>query len=183
MSRITHEEKVKLAFERFSTPAASMLFPDGEEQANIVITSVGLLFDLDFIMLDDEDYFKILAIFKDFLIQKLLLKISNEAILKSLLSKHSWLLKTTKDAVRIFTFFDLHAKKTSFCIRTDSDILSVDMFSLILFPNHQYTDDNKDAHLENLDDEEFGLVRNKPVYTVGIPGSRGYLASLVTENG
>lgn len=49
--------------------------------------------------------------------------------------------------------------------------------------NNFYREKNIDAELENLDDPEYGLICDKPIYTQGIDGSYIYLAGLKTSAG
>ena len=183
MSNLSHNEKVSLALQSFRGDAVGMLFPDGEEQASKIVKSLALVLKIDLSTLDVDGYHQLLKMFTTVLFSKVLAKNTDEVAVGYLMEKFSSVLESKKEAVRVFLCCDMNLRNTSFEITSKDDLTALDMFAIMRFPQHEYAEANKDAHNFNLDDEEYGLVASKPVYTVGIPGSRAYLSHLRTTSG
>ena len=103
--------------------------------------------------------------------------------LGNLLRRHGALVKNRRTAMRISGLVSAMNINPRFSLRTDEDMKFVDDFVQMSLDMEQLATENEEAEKENLTDENYGLVKTKPIYTHGIGGSNEYLRSLETVDG
>lgn len=176
----SHEEKVQAAYSCFKPEIVDKLFLGGKRQANNIITSLGVMLNLRLDSCDKKDYLELLTMFAETVTGIVVFSSSNSNIMDSLQSQHSKFVKTRTDARNVLSFFTRNMNDTSFSVNSADDMRKIELFSSVLSNNEQTTARNRKAESEFLDDPEYGLVPNKPIYTNGARGSDRYLSQLKT---
>lgn len=179
----THEEKVALAYRCYKPDKVEMIFPGKKEQADKIIISLAKICNISLNACDAQRYYRILTIYSDVLIRKVLTHSSDEHIVTSLLMKHSEEIKDRTIALQAVAFVTLNMANNSFAIYSedDKDFLLAETESVEYFMDARQQ--NKTAEQENLNDANYGLTGSKPIYTNGVEGSRDYLSKLRTSLG
>ena len=180
----SHSEKIDAAYERFNPSVLSQIFHGSKAHADIVISSLAKLLDVDLETADAQVYHKLMAIHVNAYMVWSIARRAPAELVGAVKKKAPELIKDTETAVKVASFCILNIKDEEFSLTTehDMDILSA-MAYIILTGKDPKDHFNKPAQAEDDADEEYGLVPQKPVFTRGVGGSRMYLNSLQTESG
>lgn len=178
-----HDKKVALAYKCYKQEMVGMVFPGGKEQASRIIKSLAVILGIDLSALKPIDYYNVLTIYSGVLIRRVVTKSSDEHIIVSLQVNHKQYIKNEMLAQQVLAYCTINMKNNSFALESAEDINALNMFDNILTQNRETSRLNEEAQNDNLDDEEYGLVPNKPIYTTGVGGSEKYLRSLMTSDG
>ena len=178
-----HNKKVGLAYKCYKPEMVDMVFPGGKEQASRIIKSLAVILGIDLSALKPIDYYNVLTIYSGVLIRRVVTKSTDEHIIVSLQVNHKQYIKNEMLAQQVLAYCTINMKNNSFALESAEDINALNMFDNILTQNRETSRLNEDAQNDNLDDEEYGLVPNKPIYTTGVGGSEKYLRSLMTSDG
>lgn len=179
----THSEKIDLAYRRYNPAMARMAFPGGKVQVEKIIASMSRIYGVDLDASDTKKYHNILATYSDVFIRKAVTQSSDNHIATSLLVNHGDLIKSKDVAQKALAFVTLNMINNDFSLESDDSMLALEAMSDALSQVEQFTSQNADVEDENLDDPEYGLVVNKPIYTIGVSGSNNYLKALKTSAG
>lgn len=178
-----HEKKVALAYKCYKQEMVGMVFPGGKEQASRIIKSLAVILGIDLSVLKPIDYYNVLSIYSGVLIRRIVTKSADDHIIVSLQVNHKQYIKNEVLAQQVLAYCTINMKNNSFALESDEDINSLNMFDNILTQNREISRLNEDSQNDNLNDEEYGLVPNKPIYTTGVGGSEKYLKALITSDG
>ena len=178
-----HDKKVALAYQCYKSEMVGMVFPGGKEQASKIIKSLAIILDIDLSVLKPIDYYNILTIYSGVFIRQTVTNSSDDNIKVGLQLKHEQYIKNEMLAQQVLAYCIINMKNNSFALESVEDIKTLNTFSHILSQNQAIARSNEDVQSQNLDDEEYGLVPQKPIYTTGVDGSEKYLNSLVTSDG
>lgn len=178
-----HNKKVGLAYKCYKPEMVGMVFPGGKEQASRIIKSLAVILGIDLSALKPIDYYNVLTIYSGVLIRRVVTKSTDEHIIVSLQVNHKQYIKNEMLAQQVLAYCTINMNNNSFALESTEDIDTLNMFDNILTQNRETSRLNEDAQNDNLDDEEYGLVPNKPIYTTGVGGSEKYLRSLTTSDG
>ncbi len=178
-----HNKKVALAYKCYKPEMVGMVFPGGKEQASVIIKSLAVILDINLSALEPIDYYNVLTIYSGVLIRRTVTKSSDEHIIMSLQVNHEKYIKNEMLAQQVLAYCTLNMKNHSFALNSTEDIKALNLYDSILSQNRETSRLNEKAQNENLDDEEYGLVPQKPIYTTGVGGSEKYLRSLMTSDG
>lgn len=74
-------------------------------------------------------------------------------------------------------------KNNEFFLDSEDALSTLDFMTDMFSQMETTASENAEAELDNLDDPEYGLVPNKPIYTQGVNGSHKYLDGLKTSLG
>ena len=77
----------------------------------------------------------------------------------------------------------MNMMNNDFEIKSDEDLEMIGIVSTGFAENEESREENEVHQTENLDDAEYGLVPEKPIYTNGVSGSNVYLERLTTTLG
>lgn len=179
----SHEEKVDLAYRCYKAEMVGMIFPGGKNQASGIISSLAKVYGLNLDSCDAKMYHNILSTYSDVLIRRVITQSSDDHIVTSLQVKHGDLIKSKATAQKALAFVTMNMNNNTFFINSDDDMSALDFMTGMLAQMEETANENAEAELENLDDPEYGLVPNKPVYTQGVNGSHKYLDGLKTSLG
>lgn len=178
-----HNKKVGLAYKCYKPEMVGMVFPGGKEQASRIIKSLAVILGIDLSALKPIDYYNVLTIYSGVLIRRVVTKSTDEHIIVSLQANHKQYIKNEMLAQQVLAYCTINMKNNSFALESAEDINALNMFDNILTQNRETSRLNEEAQKENLDDDEYGLVPHKPIYTTGVGGSEKYLRSLMTSDG
>ena len=179
----SHEKRVDKAYRCYKPEMVSMVFPEGKKQASGIIKSIARLCEVDLKGCDAKEYFEILSIYSDVLIRRIVTQSTDRHIATSLQVKHSKHVKSESVAQSIVVYCDLNMKDNNFFINSAADYSKLELYLELVRSNNELAETNSKAQEENLDDPEYGLVPEKPIYAEGVEGSRKYLNSLKTLSG
>ena len=158
-----------------------MAFPGGERQKGSVVRSLCKIFNIN--SSDALMQKKLVRIYLDVIVRKVIIKCSDEDILSSLKINHKDLIKTEETANSVMTYIFMNMMNNDFEIKSDEDLEMIGIVSTGFAENEQSHEENEVHQTENLDDAEYGLVPEKPIYTNGVSGSNAYLERLTTTLG
>ncbi len=158
-----------------------MAFPGGERQKGHIVRSLCKIFNINSI--DALVQKKLVRIYLDVLVRKVIIKCSDEVILSSLKTNHKDLIKKEETANSVMTFILINMMNNDFEIKSDEDLEMIGIVSTGFAENQENRGENEVRLNENLDDVEYGLVPEKPIYTNGVTGSNSYLERLTTTLG
>lgn len=179
----THSEKVDLAYRCYKPEIVEMIYPGRQVQAGKIITSLRKILCVDLDASDAKKYYDILTLYSDVVIRKVATQNSDDQIVSSLQINHGDLIKSKDIARKVLAFVTLNMNNNSFFLESADDMSVLDFTADIFSQMEQTSCQNVDAENGNLDDPEYGLVVNKPIYTKGVNGSNNYLEELKTATG
>lgn len=159
-----------------------MIFPGGQAQVGKIIVSLSKIFSIDLDASDAKKYCDILTIYSDVLTRIVVTQSSDDHIISSLLFRRGDLVKSKDIAWRVLSFVTLNMNN-SFSLESADDMSVLEFIADTFSQAEQTSLQNTDAENDNLDDPEYGLVVNKPIYTKGVNGSSSYLKGLRTSLG
>ena len=160
-----------------------MVFPGGQKQASNIIRSIAKLVGKNTTDLDAKGYYELLSIFSDVFIRRVVTRSTDDNIVASLQRKHSQEIKNKAVAQKVLAYCTLNMQNHDFCVDDAESVGVLSFFDNVLSQNEQIAQSNSAAQMENLDDPDYGLVPEKPVYVKGVEGSEKYLGNLRTPNG
>lgn len=158
-----------------------MAFPGGERQKGCVVRSLCKIFNIN--SSDALVQKKLVRIYLDVLVRKVIIKCSEKDILSNLKVNHKDLIKTETIANSVMTYIFMNMMNNDFEIKSEEDLQTVGFLVGSLAENEENREENEVHQTENLDDAEYGLVPEKPIYTNGVSGSNAYLERLTTTLG
>ena len=180
---LSHDEKVASAYGSYNQDKVRGIFPGGKNQASDIIRSLASIYGINYDTADASTYLEILHTYSDTVIRRIVTQSNDEHIMMSLQVKHKSLVTDKEKAKQVLAYVVLNMNNNSFALNTDKDWDAlndrVEMYNSI----EKTAKENVVAEKSNLDDPEYGLVVNKPIYTQGVMGSRQYLGRLKTDTG
>lgn len=179
----SHEEKLSLAYRGFKQDMVEMIFPGKKEQADCVIRSLAIITSTNLNSCDAKDYFDILSIFSGVLIRCVVTHSEDSHIVAMLQQKHGNYVKSNAVAQKVLTYCRMNMNNTSFALNSKEDLEALDVLNSLFESNENMAKGNSVAQTQNLDDPQYGLIPEKPVYAKSVAGSEQYLNKLRTEDG
>ena len=179
----SNAEKLNTAYKSFKPEVIAAVFPGGIKQAGRAVNSLGKIFGIDLQRSDSTVYRAIMAIYGEVVIHKVISNSSDQSIMTVLQNKYFSFVKNQEIAKETLAYVTLNMNDNTFELQSKDDFDRLNIMKEI-YKNMEHTAaENVEAEKENLDDPEYGLVKNKPIYTQGVRGSYAYLESLRTDNG
>lgn len=179
----SHTEKIDAVYKCYKPEMVGMVFPGGKEQVSNIITSLGRIYNIDLESCDAKKYLDVLSTYSDVLIRRVVTQSEDAHIITSLQVKHGELV-INKDIVKqVLAYVTINMSNNAFKLETEEDMAAISLIAESFSQAEQVRSENAEAAAQNLDDPEYGLVVNKPIYTNGVRGSNSYLASLKTTLG
>lgn len=179
----THDEKLSLAYRAYKQDMVEMIFPGKKPQADCVVRSLALLTSTNLNLCDAKDYFDILSIFSGVLIRCVVTHSEDSHIVAMLQQKHGNYVKTKSVAQKVLTYCKMNMNNNSFVLNSKEDFEALDILAALFASNEDVAKGNEAAQTINLEDPQYGLIPEKPIYTKGVAGSEQYLGKLRTESG
>ena len=176
----THDEKVDIAYQCYKPGMVGMVFPGGKKQASAIIISLAKIVGRETASLDAKEYYEFLTIYTDVLTRKVVTKSDDSRIISSLQAKHGQTIPSKSIAQRILAYCTINIMNNEFCLDNEESMLALKLFDDILSQNEHTMNWNVEAQNANIDDPDYGLVPEKPIYVKGVNGSKEYLNSLLS---
>lgn len=180
---LLHDEKVDIAYGCFKESMVEMIFPGKKEQADNIIVSLAKIYEVNLKQCDAKKYYDILSTYTHVVIREVITHSGDKKIMESLQFEHSDLVKSEEVAKKVLAYVTINMVNHSFRLDTENDM---EMLMLIVDTRTQAEQNaakNDENETKDLEDPEYGLVVNKPIYTQGVSGSKKYLESLKTASG
>ena len=117
------------------------------------------------------------------MVQRVIAQSSNDYIIKTIQTRHGDIVNTKDCAKRTLAYVTLNMKNNDFVLDSGDDVAALEFMANTYTQAEQTASKNVTAETENLEDSEYGLVVNKPIYTKGVKGSNRYLEELRAANG
>lgn len=181
--KLTHEEKLNLAYRAYKQDMVETIFPEKKQQADCVVRSLAVLTSTNLNDCDAKDYFDILSIYSGVLIRCVVTHSEDSHIVAMLQQKHSNYIKTKAVAQKILTYCQMNMKNNLFALSSKDDIEALDILTSLFASNEEIAKNNETVQTQNLEDPQYGLLPEKPVYVKGVEGSEEYLKKLRTTRG
>lgn len=179
----SHIEKISLAYQCYKQELVGMVYPGGLEQANLVLLSLARLLKIDITKLGAKEYYDVLTIYSGVLVRKVVTHSTHSAIVASLMVNHGKYIKNENLAKKTLAFCTLNMKDHTFGLLNDEGMDTVITYATILSQSEETAKENEEIQDTHIDDDEYGLIPSKPIYTVGVSGSKLYLSKLQTDKG
>lgn len=178
----THREKIEIAYKSYKSEFVTMLFPKGISQVDKIITSMAKIYNVSLENCSVEQYVEILKTYSDTLVRIVITKSSDDSIMNSLMTNHSNFVKYKNIARQALVFCNLNMNDNDFALDSAESFSLMDSLVSYMADAEKTAEDNE-AVEELVDDADYGLVPEKPIYVEGIAGEQKYLHGLKTMDG
>lgn len=176
----THYEKVDMAYRCYKPEMVGTVFPGGKQQASTVVISIAKIVGKEIASLDAKDYYELLKIYSDVLIRRVVTHSSDDSIITSLQTKHGQIIASKAIAQKVLAYCTINMKNISFCLDSEESMSALKFFDDILSQNEHTMNWNVEEQNIHVDDPDYGLVPEKPVFVNGVNGSKEYLNNLLS---
>lgn len=179
----SYEEKLKKVYGSFNQALIGKVFHGGLTQADVVLRSLADIYGKNLNELDEDQYNKILKTYIDVYIRNVIVKCTHTHIITSLLTLHSDLVLNKDIARKVLSYTVINI------INNDASMADKKIADSVKMMAGQYAEMEEAAKLNAdkedafLNDPEYGLVPEKPIYTQGVTGSNEYLEKLRIASG
>lgn len=114
--KTSHEEKVALAYRCYKAENVNQIFPNGIEQADIIIKSLAEICKITLDELTATEYYDVVSAYSDVFIRINITKSAEELILKCLQDKHPKFIKDEDMAQKVLVYCKLNMQDNFFLI-------------------------------------------------------------------
>lgn len=178
----THYEKLNAAYSCYKQENVHLLFPGGRAQASNIIISLAKILDMNLENCNAIIYHDLLEIFTAVWVRANITHSSNDQIIASLQVNHAKYITDSTIARKVLALAMVSMKNPEFVLDDESQD-TLDLVAKIIDENQQTAKKNEGMEYRFVDDPEYGLVPEKPIYTAGARGSEEYLHELTTVLG
>lgn len=179
----SYEDKLASAYRCYKPEMVKSVFPGEKAQANKIIRSLARIYDVSIVSSDAKAFYEILTTYSDAYIRIAVTQSPDRLIMASLQVKHPSLVKNKDIARRALAYITLNVKDNDFCIDTSEAVEKLNAFISIMVENELTSEDNEPIEDMYVNDEDYGYVEDKPIFTEGVRGSYEYLNKLKTLDG
>ncbi len=187
---LTHEQKLDAAYRKIDAVNSrlipgftEMTFPGGKAQAATIIEAMSKICGVKLDNCDEGMYHNMLSAYVTTKVDMSFLHYADIDFIGNLVRRYGGLVKNRETAMKVAGLVSAMDKNPFFEMKTEADIEYVNDFVRICTDMEKQASENVGAEEENLCDEDYGLVKTKPIYTHGIGGSNEYLGALETSDG
>ena len=177
---LTHDEKVDMAYRCYKPEMVRTVFPGGKQQAGTVIISIARIVGKEISSLDAKEYYELLKIYADVLIRSVITQSADDSIITSLQAKHEQIITSKAIAQKVLAYCTINMKNNTFCLDSEESMSALKLFDDVLSQNEHTMNWNVEEQNIHVDDPDYGLVPEKPVYVKGVNGSKQYLNNLLS---
>ena len=176
-----HQKKARKAYECFSRDMAIKIFPDGTEQVGNIVLSLAEIYQLNPEECDVKKYYDILSTYSCVAIRRLSDNDTDDGtIIAALQIKYPKLIPDKETAEKVLAYADADIDEHNPAPAED----------IIAMFRRQWAEEaaritSRNNGMEKIyqDDPDYGLVAEKPVFTVGVQESYRYVDALRTASG
>ncbi len=173
-----YDDKLDRAYER----CPKGIYPGGKAQVDRVIRSLGQIYGVDPVTCDMDEITDILSSYMGIYIRRMLGN-GNSSIWTYLRVEHPKLIRDEQTAKRALAYVTINMKNNKFDLKSKPSMEALEYMVVGIDDGERMIRENAEAEKRNLDDPEYGLVPNKPIYTRGPTRSYAYVGSLKGPNG
>ena len=179
----THEEKVNLAYKCFNEKMVKAVFPGEKQQASNIIRSLGKILHINLENCSAKEYHTILTMFSGVSIRRVLTRSNDERIIISLQVNHGEYIKDQATAEKVLTFCKLNMSDHSFVLDSEQDMALLESCSGGITENEKIAVENIEIQGVSIEDADYGICMNKPIYTNDENDTEIFLNSLKSSLG
>lgn len=179
----THDEKVNLAYKCFNEKMVKAVFPGEKQQASNIIRSLGKILNINLENCSAKEYHTILTMFSGVSIRRVLTQSNDERIIISLQVNHSEYIKDQATAEKVLTFCKLNMSDHSFVLDSEQDMALLESCSGGITENEKIAVENIEIQEVSIEDADYGICMNKPIYTNDENDTEIFLNSLKSSLG
>lgn len=179
----THEEKVNLAYKCFNEKMVKAVFPGEKQQASNIIRSLGKILNINLENCSAKEYHTILTMFSGVSIRRVLTQSNDERIIISLQVNHGEYIKDQATAEKVLAFCKLNMSDHSFVLDSEQDMALLESCSGGITENEKIAVENIEIQEVSIEDADYGICMNKPIYTNDENDTEIFLNSLKSSLG
>ncbi len=167
----------------YESQTARVLFPGGPNQIANIISSFAFICSATSSSWGESQFKDILSIYSEVRFRKQAMNDDDKTVVGRLMSKFRRYVKSQKTAERIVGFVRICSVSHNFTCLTPEALQMLDKVMESDAQVEKAIVKNNGLQDKNTDDNQYGIVKEKPVYTNGVDGTFAYLASLRTSSG
>lgn len=179
----THTEKVDLAYRCYNQNMVGTVFHGGRSQASNIIVSLAKIYGVNLDNCSAKEYHSILTTFSDVLIRRTITQSSDEHIVASLQIKHGDYIKDKAIAEKVLAYCKLNMDNPDFILDSTEKMELIDGCSGEMSEDEKLAVQNTDIQDVSVEDADYGLCMEKPIYTNGPDDTDSFLNSLKSTLG
>lgn len=179
----THEEKVNLAYKCFNEKMVKAVFPGEKQQASNIIRSLGKILNINLENCSAKEYHTILTMFSGVSIRRVLTQSNDERIIISLQVNYGEYIKDQATAEKVLAFCKLNMSDHSFVLDSEQDMALLESCSGGITENEKIAVENIEIQEVSIEDADYGICMNKPIYTNDENDTEIFLNSLKSTLG
>lgn len=178
----THHEKLNAAYNCYKQENVHLLFPGGRAHASNIVISLAKILGINLETSNAIVYHDLLEIYTTAWVRTAITQSSDDHILTSLQVKNPKYIKDSATAKKALALTKLSMKDPEFVL-DDESLFMLNLVVDMIDQGQQTAKENEGMEERFVDDPEYGLVPQKPIYTAGVNGSDRYLSELRTVLG
>ena len=179
----THSEKVDLAYRCYNQNMVGTVFPGGRTQASNIIVSLAKIYGVNLDDCSAKEYHSILTTFSDVLIRRTITQSSDEHIVVSLQVKHGDYIKDKTIAEKVLAYCKLNMDNPNFVLDSADKMELIEGCSGEMTEDEKLAVQNTDIQDASVEDPDYGICMEKPIYTNGPEDTDSFLNSLKSTLG
>ncbi len=179
----THTEKVDLAYRCYNQNMVGTVFPGGRNQASNIIVSLARIYGVNLDNCSAKEYYSILTTFSDVLIRRTITQSSDDHIVASLQVKHGDYIKEKSTAEKVLDYCKLNMDNPDFILDSNEKMSLIDGCAGEMTEDEKLAVQNTDIQDASVEDPDYGICMEKPIYTNGPEDTNSFLNSLKSTLG
>lgn len=183
ISSARHEENIAILYAGCPPAMVKFVFPGGREQVSNIITSLAEICHVKLSASNGKMYYDLYSVFVTVFSRSVATDHPYETVANILQTQHGALIKNEETALKAIAYIEINRKDPSFVLCSPAHYEVLDFSILRIKQMIDRSKANLSVQDQYLNDPEYGLVKEKPVYTCGVRGSDQYLAGLLTADG
>lgn len=174
-----HEENITVLYASCPPAMVKHVFRGGREQVSTIIKSLAEICHAKLRASDWKTYEELYSVFITVFSRSVVTQHSYEDVADMLQTEHSAFIRDEETAFKAIAYIEINWQLPEFDLSSSYNRELLDARVLQIKKPRE----NRAAQDKYLNDPEYGLVKEKPVYTCDVRGSEEYLAGLLAENG
>ncbi len=180
----TDEQIMQVVYDSgFKPPFNELLFPNGARQLVKIVNSLAKITNVTLNGRDPMKYLNLAKMYAEVYTYHVMSKSTNNYMMGALQEKHPDLVKDRNTARRVMVFSMLHMEDHEFSLDNTDNLSRFSGMEFLLIENEKIALQNDKIANQHIEDADYGLVKEKPIYTDGAAGSDRYLAYLLSIDG
>lgn len=174
-----NQNAIQKLLKTYSKDTRSYLFPNGKNELESIIHSISLICEIPSESIDYNTMKALADIHVDTCIRKTARDEDTDIIL-DMPKKHREYVKDITTASKVMAYLVLHSQDTNYKLRDLSDE-NLNELSAMYLDSFKFMELNDGKENKYLRDEDYGLVKEKPIFTHGQTGTDLYFSTLVSD--